>query len=83
MGALPQTPSDQAVFNQIYNNGTNAFNENVDYAGATVVDPSQLFNNATPVSRGGFTDSQINTAISQELAVQATGQAPSGGFDIF
>lgn len=50
MGSIPQTPSDQAVFNQIYNNGTNRFIENVDYGGGAVVDPSQLFNNATPVA---------------------------------
>jgi hypothetical protein len=83
MGSVPQTPSDQAVFNQVYNNGTDSFNANPDYGAGSVVDPAQLFNNASPVSRGGFTDSQINTAISQELAVQASGQAPSGGFNIF
>lgn len=80
MGSVPQTPSDQAVFNQIYNNGTNRFIENADYGGGSVVDPGQLFNNAASVTPGGFTDAQINTAISQELAVQATGQAPSGNF---
>ena len=78
MGSVPQTPSDQAVFNQIYNNGTNAFNENVDYAGATVVDPAQLFNNAAPVSGGGITQSDIDNALNQELALQASGQAPTG-----
>jgi hypothetical protein len=83
MGAVPQTPSDQAVFNQVYNNGTDSFNANSDYGGGSVVDPSQLFNNAATVTPGGFTNSQIDAAISQELAVQATGQAPSGGFDIF
>ena len=83
MGSVPQTPSDQAVFNQIYNNGTNRFVENVDYGGSTVVDPSQLFNNAATVTPGGFTNSQIDAAISQELSVQASGQLPSGGFEPF
>jgi hypothetical protein len=84
MWSVPQTPSDQAVFNQIYNNGTNAFNANTDYAGGAVVDPSQLFNNASSAGLPpGFTQSQVNAAIDQELAIQATGQAPSGNFTPF
>lgn len=79
-GGIPTTPAAQAV----YNNGTNAFNANADYGSATVSDPSTLFNNTSSVaSTPGFTQAEVNTAIDQELAVQASGQAPSGGFSLF
>ena len=77
---VPSNPQEQAV----YNNGTNAFRENTDYAGATVVDPAQLFNNASSVgSPPGFTQAEVNAAVDQERAVQLSGQAPSGGFTLF
>jgi hypothetical protein len=80
MGSVPQTPSDQAVFNQIYNNGTNAFNVNTDYDGGAVVDPSQLFN----PSPSGITQSDINSAISAERQLQSQGFAvDTTGLSIF
>jgi len=78
--SVPSDPQQQAI----YNNGTNAFIENIDYAGATVVEPSQLFNNASSAGLPqGFTQAEVNASIDQERAIQLSGQAPSGNFTPF
>lgn len=88
--SVPTTPTAQSI----YNNGTNAsiaglngFAEPSSYlttpefsAGTTL--PSDGF--GSPLSSPpSFTQAEYNTAIDQELAVQATGQAPAGGFTLF
>lgn len=89
-GGVPSTPLEQSI----YNNGTNAsiaglsgFSESSSYlttpefSSSTILPSDGL---ASPLSSpSSFTQAEVNTAIDQELAVQATGQAPAGGFTLF
>lgn len=74
--SVPTTPSEQAI----YNNGTTAFKNTFGLPETTQVDPATVFN---PASQPSFTNAEISNAIDQERLIQATGQAPSGGFSIF
>ena len=87
-GGVPTTPTAQAI----YNNGTNASISGLTGMTETSTFTTPQFTTSSSIGDGfgsplgvspGFSQSDYSKAIDDELVVQATGAAPSGGFTMF